>query len=291
MRSTGFVVFSVIIHMLCFTALALTPTRTVSPDKVGESLEVRIGEPAEKPGVQEAPPLAEESKPQAVTEVKPAEVKPEPKPEPKPVVKPEVKETKAPVKKAPKVAVVKTAKAKAAPVVDQTNDPAIAKSEEAAEPAAEVEAAAPTEDKETEAKSDDVQKTGDPAPVGVAEEEKPTGELAHGGASKEGAVSYLDLRQAKGNKPPVYPTQARLEKRQGQLELIYRVTKEGRVADIQVAKSSGHKDLDNEAIKAIAQFRFIPGQEGWASHPVSFTLKGAVVSLPSRLRSKGAQAE
>ncbi len=143
-------------------------------------------------------------------------------------------------------------------------------------------------DAETEAKSEDQQRTADPTPVvaGAA-----GGELPKGGASKEVAVSYLDLRQMNGNKTPVYPMQARLEKRQGQLELVYRVSKDGKVSDVQVSKSSGYKDLDSEAVRAISQFRYVPGQEGWARHPVSFNLKGEIVTLPSRLRGKGAQAD
>ena len=88
-----------------------------------------------------------------------------------------------------------------------------------------------------------------------------------------------------GNRPPVYPLQARLENRQGNLELLYRVTKEGKVSDISIAKSSGSKDLDDSAVKAISQFKFYPGQEGWARHPVDFNLKGAVATLPSKLRA------
>jgi len=115
------------------------------------------------------------------------------------------------------------------------------------------------------------------------------GELTKGGESKEDAVSYLILRQLPGNHPPLYPLKARLENRQGQLELLYRVTKEGQVVDLQVLATSGFKDLDQEALRAIADFRFVPGQEGWARHPVAFFLKGPAAPLPSKLRSKGAQ--
>lgn len=127
------------------------------------------------------------------------------------------------------------------------------------------------------------------AAVGKGDEHKEDGELAKGGATKAGAVSYLDLKQAPGNRSPLYPLAARKDKRQGQVELLYRVTKEGKVTDVQVAKSSGHKDLDGEAVRAISQFKFVPGQEGWARHPVSFALKGDSSELPGKLRSAGAQ--
>lgn len=114
-------------------------------------------------------------------------------------------------------------------------------------------------------------------------------EAPEAGTTQGNAISYLDLKQAPGNKAPEYPLNARKQGHQGQVELLYRVTAEGEVTDIQVAKSSGYTDLDQEAARAVAQFRFVPGQEGWARHPVTFTLKGAKTELPSQLRS--AQAE
>jgi TonB family protein len=110
--------------------------------------------------------------------------------------------------------------------------------------------------------------------------------LGKGGATQAGAVEYTDLKQTNGNKPPVYPMAARLEKRQGQVELLYRVTKDGHVTEVSVAQSSGSQDLDQEAVRAISKFHFVPGQEGWAKHPVVFSLKGETAALPSRLRSK-----
>ncbi len=155
--------------------------------------------------------------------------------------------------------------AKEVPIVEDTKlDPEISESEtEAAESAQEEEETTPEQDS--------------------------AAEVAHGGDTQEGAVSYLDLKQAPGNRSPMYPMGARRENRQGLVELVYRVTKEGDVADLQIAKSSGHKDLDLEAARAISAFKFVPGQEGWARHPVSFNLKGESAPAPSKLRS--AQAE
>jgi protein TonB len=277
-------------------AIALAPTRTVS--SAGEKIEVNMGEPAEQPGVAEAPAKAEESKPQEIA-------KPQPKvEEAKPVVKATPVKTAPVAKAAPKKTQPKIVAA-ALPAKEKTDDSDDTQSKVEEQPAEKeilmpvketpppgVEAA--TSEDETEAKSEDVQKTEDPSPVAVATAtpvETQTGDLAKGGASKEGAVSYLDLKQMPGNKAPNYPLQARKEKRQGQLELLYRVTKEGKVTDIQVAKSSGSKDLDSEAVRAIAQFKFVPGQEAWARHEVNFSLKGPVATLPSQLRGKGAQAD
>jgi TonB family protein len=117
------------------------------------------------------------------------------------------------------------------------------------------------------------------------------GALGKGGATMAGAVPDSQLKQMPGNKPPQYPQRARLERREGNLELVYRVTGEGQVTDMHVTRSTGSKDLDDEAIRAIAKFKYYPGQEGWARHPVSFNLKGEITYLTSKLRAIGAQAQ
>lgn len=274
MRSTGFVVLSVIFHLLCVVALAMTPTRIVSPDK-GENIEVKVGLPADKPGVATAKASKEEPKPQAI--VRKSTVSKIAKAKPAPVA------AALPKKEAPAEELDPVVSEQDTATTEETLTPV----KESAPAGVE---AANLED-ETEAKSEDVQKTTDPAPVAVSTQAEEAGDLNKGGASKEGAISYLDLKQMPGNKAPQYPMQARLQKRQGQVELLYRVTKEGKVADVQVIKSSGSKDFDNEAVNAISQFRFVPGQEGWARHPVSFSLKGPVATMPSKLRGKGAQAD
>jgi protein TonB len=279
LRSTGFVIVSIMVHGLAVAAIAITPVKTVSD--AGEKIEVQMGEPADKPGVKEAPPSVEESKPQVAKAQKPAKAK---SAAPQPIIEAadsgavakvdSDESAEEPAKEEPKEILM--------PVKDSAPDGV-----EADTGAQDVEQAPA----ETEAESADVQQAADPSPVAVATatpENTQTGELTQGGASKEGAVSYLDLKQLPGNKSPNYPLKARLEKRQGNLELLYHVTKAGKVTDIQVAKSSGFKDLDDEAVRAIAQFKFVPGQEGWAKHPVSFSLKGAVSTMPSKLRGKGA---
>jgi protein TonB len=143
-------------------------------------------------------------------------------------------------------------------------------------------------DEDTEATSqeiDDSDEQTEGEQPGAAVEKSSTTEQAKGGAGQKGTVSYLDLKQMPGNKAPSYPMRARREGHQGQVELLYRVTKEGKVEGIQIAKSSGFKDLDQEAVKAVSSYRFVPGQEGWARHPINFELKGEAATLPSRLRS------
>lgn len=103
-----------------------------------------------------------------------------------------------------------------------------------------------------------------------------------------GARSYLELRQVAGNRPPQYPLAARRLGEQGDVVLSYYVTDDGRVTNMKVVQSSGYRVLDNEAQRAISQYRFVPGQAGWARHPVHFTLKGPTETLPSHLRTMGA---
>ncbi|NJL24728.1 MAG: energy transducer TonB [Calothrix sp. SM1_5_4] len=112
-----------------------------------------------------------------------------------------------------------------------------------------------------------------------------------GGATPQGAVSVAQLKQMPGNKAPIYPLSARKEKRTGDLELVYRVTREGKVDEIQVAKSSGHKDLDLAAVNAISKFKFFPGRRVGPRHPVQFSLIGDDSQLPSRLRTSSTQTE
>lgn len=97
--------------------------------------------------------------------------------------------------------------------------------------------------------------------------------------------SYLDLRQASGNRPPQYPLEARKLGLQGRVLLKYFVTDKGSVKDIQVSQSSGHKVLDDEAMRAISSYRFYPGQEGWAEHPVKFSLNGLKSEIPTDLEA------
>ncbi len=305
MRSTFFVILSLAFHALCVAAVAITPTKIMAPE--GNEVEVIMEEPALKPGVEIAEAEVIQAQAPAVTEVKPAvkEIKKAKKPTLAKVIESKTTETK----------VVETKVTELPPKEDvaQELDPEI--SDEAAvavvpamekdvheekvelipvkEKVAGVEAM--TSDEDSEATSTEIQESEDDdsstSPAGAANDVSDTLELAQGGGTKSGAVSYLDLKQAPGNKGPQYPLQARKEARQGQVELLYRVTKEGKVADLQVAKSSGFKDLDQEAVRAVSAFRFVPGQEGWARHPVAFSLKGTAATLPSRLRSNSAQAE
>lgn len=290
LRSTIFLTLSLIVHAAALTALALSHFRGKEAAS-GDSVEVTMGEDA-KP--EAAPQLVAANDATPVTEqpeIKPIEQKIEP------VQALPKKETPKPKK----IAKIK----KAAPVVIPTELPAKEKTEEpenlspkledsdavvAAEPelvpVKEQVAAQPADEAE------DKVETAAPAPAPAAPTPAPvTPNLGQGGESQSEAVSYLNLTQYSGNKAPEYPVAARMEQRQGQVDLLYRVAKDGRVTEVTVAKSSGHKDLDEAAVKAIAKYRFQPGQEGWAKHPVIFKLSGAAAAMPSKLRTNHAATE
>ena len=97
--------------------------------------------------------------------------------------------------------------------------------------------------------------------------------------------SYLELKQKPGNTPPRYPELARRQGTQGDVHLKYLVKEDGSISNIQVLKSSGSPLLDKEAVSSISQYQYYPGQQGWATHPVSFSLKGPQQVAPARLRT------
>lgn len=101
------------------------------------------------------------------------------------------------------------------------------------------------------------------------------------GPSSDDLRSYLDLKQARGNRAPYYPTTARRTGQQGEVVLNYYVTADGSVTNVRIVKSSGFATLDQEAIRAISRYRYVKGQEGWASHPVVFSLKSSAQSSGS----------
>lgn len=81
------------------------------------------------------------------------------------------------------------------------------------------------------------------------------------------------------NPPPDYPYQARRRGFEGTVVIEALISVSGRVADLRLAASSGHRSLDKAAIKAVRKWRFTPGSQGgvmkemWVRVPVSFRLK------------------
>lgn len=74
-----------------------------------------------------------------------------------------------------------------------------------------------------------------------------------------------------GNPAPRYPIGARQRHEEGTVRLRVVITAEGRVKDIEVARSSGFDALDDSALQAVRKWKFVPGkQAGVAVEAVGF---------------------
>lgn len=77
---------------------------------------------------------------------------------------------------------------------------------------------------------------------------------------------------------PEYPESARRDRAQGVALLRFEVLASGRVGEVIVARSAGHRELDRAAIDAIRQWQFEPARRGptpvpvWVTLPVRFEL-------------------
>ncbi len=92
-------------------------------------------------------------------------------------------------------------------------------------------------------------------------------------AAVQASVPHYDL-----NPPPHYPRTARKRNYQGTVMLDVRVTVDGSVAQVRIAKSSGYAILDRSAAKSVKGWRFSPALragrpvEMWVQVPVRFEL-------------------
>jgi periplasmic protein TonB len=77
---------------------------------------------------------------------------------------------------------------------------------------------------------------------------------------------------------PRYPDSARRQGIEGTVIIKAYVTEQGRVQQVQVEQSTGHRDLDQAAVEAVGRWRFEPARRGrqpiamWVSIPVKFVL-------------------
>lgn len=68
-------------------------------------------------------------------------------------------------------------------------------------------------------------------------------------------------------KPPAYPIDARRRREQGTVKLMVLVGPDGRVSDIELARSSGSQALDRAALGAVKRWRWAPQKK--AGEPVA----------------------
>ncbi len=82
----------------------------------------------------------------------------------------------------------------------------------------------------------------------------------------------------KTNPPPQYPRLARRRGLEGVVTLEAQIDSNGKVIDLQIFTSSGHKVLDKAALKSVWRWQFSPGTVGgraqsmWVKVPVRFKL-------------------
>lgn len=115
--------------------------------------------------------------------------------------------------------------------------------------------------------------------------EKKVGQPAIAGATAAVAApgKAIGHRQAipayERNRQPAYPPVARRRGWSGTVLLKVLVDAKGRVADLAVERSSGHRLLDRAALKAVRQWLFLPATEDgvpmamWVSVPITFHLQ------------------
>ncbi|MBB6054920.1 energy transducer TonB [Tolumonas osonensis] len=81
------------------------------------------------------------------------------------------------------------------------------------------------------------------------------------------------------NPAPVYPRRSRMLEEEGIVKLRVHVSTVGKALSVQLFKSSGFSRLDDAALTAVRNWRFVPAKqgnqsiEGWVIVPVSFKLR------------------
>ena len=92
--------------------------------------------------------------------------------------------------------------------------------------------------------------------------------------------SYAIATPSYGFTPrPAYPTVAIRRGYEGNVVLNVHVLPNGRPEEVTISKSSGHKVLDDAALKAVKKWKFVPAQRGfkavssWVKVPIEFRLE------------------
>ncbi len=126
----------------------------------------------------------------------------------------------------------------------------------------------------------------------AAAKEKADKEMAGNGNGSDGAANGTptgirdaqDLRQRPGNPLPQYEQNERLLNHQGKVVFLAYVTPEGVPTQFKLSDSTGYKNLDAKTLKALKQWRFYPGQEGWVEMAFNWNLKGGAQEIPALLK-------
>lgn len=87
------------------------------------------------------------------------------------------------------------------------------------------------------------------------------------------SAAYLD------NPHPAYPAVSRRNRESGVVRLRVQVSAEGRAQEVRIESSSGHRRLDEAALRAVRTWKFVPARRGkesvaaWVIVPIAFRLQ------------------
>jgi TonB family protein len=95
-----------------------------------------------------------------------------------------------------------------------------------------------------------------------------------------------ELRALPGNRRPVYENDDRLAGRHGDVSFLAYVNTTGQITQFKMLRSSGFRTLDANTFKAIRDWKFEPGQQGWVEIPFRWDLNGEPQEMPATLRRK-----
>lgn len=130
-------------------------------------------------------------------------------------------------------------------------------------PQAELPLPAPSQKREVETPAD-APRVPTKADVKPREVSRPPSMPSTASLARVSVVGTDDSLPADGirNLPPIYPDEAARRKIEGKVTLRILVTREGKVGDLEVFRSSGHALLDEAAADAVKLWRYRPAKRG-----------------------------
>lgn len=125
------------------------------------------------------------------------------------------------------------------------------------------------------------QTTPSSAPAAQSADATPAATPAQSGQAKGAPAFSLPSSEAHGliNPKPAYPRQSRRLNEQGQVVIRVFVAVDGSPQQGEIKTSSGFDRLDQEALRTVMRWRFVPGQRWgtpeamWFNVPVNFVLE------------------
>ena len=109
-----------------------------------------------------------------------------------------------------------------------------------------------------------VQRTAIPRPTatGVAAAVDSTANARQGSDTEQASTAVRFDADYLHNPAPTYPSQSRRLKEEGTVLLLVRVSADGAPTEVEVRQSSGFERLDDAALQAVRQWRFVPAKRG-----------------------------